>query len=520
MLGFLRGIRALSLNAVGDRGCAHHEWCHEGEGQHDGREEHRQDDAEGDGREHRDPRHARSRSALRGRRQGERPGLHAADHSRAAVDQSHAGADRREGRWAARRRTDLHPARAQGEQGARVDGLVCACHALSLDPRPVGRTAVGDPNAVGGDGDGGMDPREVRVSEADVCRAASSDPDRAWCEGELVPRVWAGNHREPKRSAGRTVTRMDLSGLASWSHRQHGAVDEGAFADDLCARKCLARNVYGVIGHVNVRALAQASDELRAGRAARRLHGHLERRPPAVGPDHSHLQVHGATLEVLLGRPAGLSTGLWTIGTDGAKRSRMPWSRPGGVPGSRQGRVRVEAVGHVESEVRELIRRTGLDPSRDTYEIDRLVRDAVADYDERSLHGGLPTLPDLEGAVKSVLDAVAGFGPLQKYFDDPDGRGDLDQRAVARCSSPVAGVAELTTTILTADEVRDLVERMLKTSGRRVDLSSPVRRRDAARRVAAARRHPRHHPRALARQHPQVRRPGATTSTTSWRSAR
>jgi pilus assembly protein CpaF len=35
------------------------------------------------------------------------------------------------------------------------------------------------------------------------------------------------------------------------------------------------------------------------------------------------------------------------------------------------------------------------------------------------------------------------------------------------------GTAELTTTMLTADGVRDLVERMLKTSGRRVDLSSP-----------------------------------------------
>lgn len=79
----------------------------------------------------------------------------------------------------------------------------------------------------------------------------------------------------------------------------------------------------------------------------------------------------------------------------------------------------MEAVSHVEFEVRELIRRTGLDPARDTREIDRLVREAVADYDERSLHGGLPTLPNLEGAVKSVLDAVAGFGPLQQYFDDP-----------------------------------------------------------------------------------------------------
>lgn len=35
------------------------------------------------------------------------------------------------------------------------------------------------------------------------------------------------------------------------------------------------------------------------------------------------------------------------------------------------------------------------------------------------------------------------------------------------------GVAELTTTILKHDEVRDLVERMLKLSGRRLDLSSP-----------------------------------------------
>ena len=132
----------------------------------------------------------------------------------------------------------------------------------------------------------------------------------------------------------------------------------------------------------------------------------------------------------------------------------------------------MEAVRNVESEVRELIRRTGLDPSRDTREVDRLVRDAVADYDERSLHGGLPTLPDVEGAVKSVLDAVAGFGPLQQYFDAPDIEeiwiNEPSKVFVAR-----GGLTELTTTILSADEVRDLVERMLKTSGRRVDLSSP-----------------------------------------------
>ncbi|MEO5981217.1 MAG: ATPase, T2SS/T4P/T4SS family [Pedococcus sp.] len=132
----------------------------------------------------------------------------------------------------------------------------------------------------------------------------------------------------------------------------------------------------------------------------------------------------------------------------------------------------MDAVMTVESEVRELIRRSGLDPARDTKELSRLVRDAVADYDERSLHGGLPSLTNVEDAVKSVIDAVAGFGPLQPYFDDPEVEeiwiNEPTKVFIAR-----GGVAELTTTFLTADSVRDLVERMLKTSGRRVDLSSP-----------------------------------------------
>jgi pilus assembly protein CpaF len=132
----------------------------------------------------------------------------------------------------------------------------------------------------------------------------------------------------------------------------------------------------------------------------------------------------------------------------------------------------MDAVTTVETEVRELIRRSGIDPARDPRSLDKLVREAVADYDERSLHGGLPTLPNVDDAVKSVLDAVAGYGPLQPYFDDPEVEeiwiNEPSKVFIAR-----GGVAELTTTILTADLVQDLVERMLKTSGRRVDLSSP-----------------------------------------------
>ncbi len=132
----------------------------------------------------------------------------------------------------------------------------------------------------------------------------------------------------------------------------------------------------------------------------------------------------------------------------------------------------MEATGIVSGEVRELIRSRGVDPSLEPDAVRRLVEDAVADYDERSLSGALPPLVDSGATVKRVLDDVAGFGPLQPFLDDPDVEevwiNEPGKVFVAR-----AGVHELTTTILTAEEVRDLVERMLKSSGRRVDLSSP-----------------------------------------------
>ena len=134
--------------------------------------------------------------------------------------------------------------------------------------------------------------------------------------------------------------------------------------------------------------------------------------------------------------------------------------------------VAVDAVRTVENEVRELIRRRRLDPAQDDAGLHDLVRAAVADYDERSLHGGLPALPDLDEATRSVLHAVAGFGPLQPYLDDPT----VEEIWINQPTNVFVarhGVPELTTTILTAEQVRDLVERMLKSSGRRVDLSSP-----------------------------------------------
>ncbi|NDL58651.1 CpaF family protein [Phytoactinopolyspora sp. XMNu-373] len=130
------------------------------------------------------------------------------------------------------------------------------------------------------------------------------------------------------------------------------------------------------------------------------------------------------------------------------------------------------AVEIIDAEVRDVVRREGIDPVTQRDAVRRIVDDVVNAYGERSLARPLPPLEDPGAVARSVTDIVAGYGPLQRYLDDPEVEeiwiNQPDRIFIAR-----RGRSELTTTILTADEVRGLVERMLKSSGRRVDFSSP-----------------------------------------------
>jgi pilus assembly protein CpaF len=132
----------------------------------------------------------------------------------------------------------------------------------------------------------------------------------------------------------------------------------------------------------------------------------------------------------------------------------------------------VSGVAAVESEVRELVRRRGIDPFLDRAAVRTLVDEVVADYDERSLSSTLLPLPDTKLAARTVYDAVAGFGPLQRHLDDPQVE-EIWINEPGRVFVAKRGRSELTTTILDEGQVRDLVEKMLKSTGRRVDLSTP-----------------------------------------------
>ena len=126
----------------------------------------------------------------------------------------------------------------------------------------------------------------------------------------------------------------------------------------------------------------------------------------------------------------------------------------------------------VSERVRQRLRAEGTDPSRDLSSARRVALAEVRRFNDDALSRGEPTIDDEAGCVGDILASVSGFGVLQPLLDDPDieeiwlngpdrvhiARGGVSQRLDLRLSEAV---------------LRDLVERMLQTTGRRVDISQP-----------------------------------------------
>ena len=123
-------------------------------------------------------------------------------------------------------------------------------------------------------------------------------------------------------------------------------------------------------------------------------------------------------------------------------------------------------------EVRAEVRHRGVDPARDPVTVRQLAEEATRRHERRSLTGTVDALDDQQGAVGEIVARLSGLGPLQALLDDPEVEeiwvNDPSRVFVAR-----NGRHELTPLILDPEQVRDLVERMLKSSGRRLDLSQP-----------------------------------------------
>ena len=132
----------------------------------------------------------------------------------------------------------------------------------------------------------------------------------------------------------------------------------------------------------------------------------------------------------------------------------------------------MDLVGDLDQELRAVVRRERVDPQLDSARVRRLAEEVVRAHDERSLTGVVAPVPDPVGVVGELVARVSGFGALQHFLDDPEVEeiwiNDPSRVFIAR-----NGRHELTNVILSRAEVQELVERMLKSSGRRIDLSQP-----------------------------------------------
>jgi len=126
----------------------------------------------------------------------------------------------------------------------------------------------------------------------------------------------------------------------------------------------------------------------------------------------------------------------------------------------------------VAERVRDRLRSERTDPARDPELATRIAHAEVRRHNDFALARGLAPIDDEASCVREVLAAVAGYGPLQPYLDDPTVE-EVWINAPDRIFIARRGVAERLPLALTDAAVRDLVERMLHATGRRVDLSQP-----------------------------------------------
>lgn len=129
-------------------------------------------------------------------------------------------------------------------------------------------------------------------------------------------------------------------------------------------------------------------------------------------------------------------------------------------------------VRRLDDQVRDRVRREGVDPQREAAAVRRIAEDVVRDHDQLSLTGAVAPVADADAVVTDLLARVAGFGPLQPFLDDPEVE-EVWINSPERVFIARRGRHELTNLRLDADQVSELVERMLKSSGRRIDISTP-----------------------------------------------
>jgi len=166
--------------------------------------------------------------------------------------------------------------------------------------------------------------------------------------------------------------------------------------------------------------------------------------------------------------------GLWIIGVRGVARCQDAGVSPStyATDGGSVSLPSAEVVQAIAERVRDRLREEQAEPLRHPDRARQVARSEVRRHNDYALARGLELVDDEPAAIRDVLARVTGYGPLQALLDDPEIEeiwiNGPDAVFTAR-----AGRSERVPLRLGDGEVRDLVEKMLHATGRRVDLSQP-----------------------------------------------
>src|SRR5690349_16427517 len=73
----------------------------------------------------------------------------------------------------------------------------------------------------------------------------------------------------------------------------------------------------------------------------------------------------------------------------------------------------------LDATLRAHVRRDGIDPQQERSHLRSLAEQVVRDHDRRSLTGSVLPIGDAAAAVETLVANLSGFGPLQRYLEDP-----------------------------------------------------------------------------------------------------
>lgn len=121
-------------------------------------------------------------------------------------------------------------------------------------------------------------------------------------------------------------------------------------------------------------------------------------------------------------------------------------------------------------QILEVVRQKITQESIDTHDNPTAVRSIIEDVLDHA--ATLYVGAERDEVIASLMADICGLGPLQPFLEDPTIE-EIWINEPSRIFVSRRGVPELTPLILSEQEVRDLVERMLQYSGRRLDLSQP-----------------------------------------------